>query len=110
MSAYPQALAAAIERNARWEVPFTLAIAAKAAAHGDTCYVSGCLFRAVCLLAHVVHAGAGPWLINEKGAVDAAATLPGAPPDFAKRAHGLFRLDPVDGLEQAGVLADEILR
>ncbi|TDC15065.1 nucleotidyltransferase domain-containing protein, partial [Streptomyces sp. 8K308] len=87
---YPPALRDALVRNARWEVPFTLAQARKGAARGDDYYVAGCLFRAVGLLVHALHAHAGRWLLNEKGAVAEAAALPAAPPDFAARAHALF--------------------
>jgi len=112
VAAYPEKLRAAIEDNARFEVPFTLACARKGAARGDAFYVHGCLFRAVGLLAHALHARAGEWLINEKGAVDAAGRLPGAPPHFAERAHALFTtggtaLDEV--LDAADELAEAVL-
>ncbi|WP_394814772.1 nucleotidyltransferase domain-containing protein [Streptomyces millisiae] len=90
MAEYPAPLRDALIGNARWEVPFILAQARKGEARGDAFYVAGCLFRAVGLLVHALHAHAGRWLLNEKGAVDAAAALPAAPPDFAARAHALF--------------------
>ena len=34
----------------------------------DSAYVAGCLFRDVLLCAHALHADAGHWLVNEKGA------------------------------------------
>ena len=107
---YPEALREALIANARWEAPFILACARKGAARGDAFYVSGCLFRAVGLLVHALHAQAGHWVLNEKGAVRAAGGLPGAPADFAARAHELFAfpgtapdaltaaLDAADGL------------
>ncbi|PKT73466.1 DNA polymerase subunit beta [Streptomyces populi] len=87
---YPEPLRAALVENARWEAPFVLACARKGAARGDTFYVSGCLFRAVGLLVHALHARAGHWVLNEKDAVRAAGELPGAPADFAGRAHALL--------------------
>ncbi|GAA1107408.1 hypothetical protein GCM10009663_56660 [Kitasatospora arboriphila] len=104
---YPAALGAALVATARWEAPFTLANAAKAP--HDTAYVHGCLFRVVGLLAHALHGRAGRWLINEKGAVDAAGRLPGAPADFARRAHGLFRTDAAAALAEAAALTGEAL-
>lgn len=73
-----------------WEASFLIQIARKAVSRGDTTYIAGCLFRVVGICAHALHGHAGRWLINEKGAVAAAARLPGAPPDFAARAHGVL--------------------
>ncbi|MEI2776066.1 MAG: nucleotidyltransferase domain-containing protein [Tetrasphaera sp.] len=87
---YPPTLAERVIEGGLWESGFTLEIAAKAAARGDVDYVAGCLFRAVLLLAHVIHARAGVWLTNEKGAMTAADRLRGAPPDFAARAVATF--------------------
>ncbi|MGW2442928.1 nucleotidyltransferase domain-containing protein [Streptomyces sp. NPDC001675] len=87
---YPEPLREALIANARWEAPFILANARKGAMRGDTFHVAGCLFRAVGLLVHGLHAHAGCWVVNEKGAVQAAGELPGAPRDFSGRAHGLF--------------------
>jgi predicted nucleotidyltransferase len=87
---YPQPLREALVANARWEAPFILAGARKGAARGDAFYVAGCLFRAVGLLVHALHAHAGSWVLNEKGAVRAAGQLAGAPADFTARAQRLF--------------------
>ncbi|WP_371501597.1 nucleotidyltransferase domain-containing protein [Kitasatospora sp. NBC_00374] len=106
---YPGPLGDALVANARWEVPFTLAAARKGAARGDAYYLHGCLFRVVGLLTQALHARAGRWLLNEKGAVDASGLLPGAPPQFAPRAHALFGLDPVSAVAAAEELAAEIL-
>jgi predicted nucleotidyltransferase len=86
---YPPLLADALVAGL-WEAQFTVAIARKAVSRRDTAYVAGCLFRAVELCAHALHGRAGRWLVNEKGAVTGAGRLPGAPPDFAVRAHGLL--------------------
>ncbi|WP_327321330.1 nucleotidyltransferase domain-containing protein [Streptomyces sp. NBC_01210] len=87
---YPKPLREALVANAQWEAPFTLACARKGAARGDAFYVAGCLFRAVGLLAQALHAHAGCWVLNEKGAIQAAGELPTAPTDFAARANELF--------------------
>ncbi|TQE15068.1 nucleotidyltransferase domain-containing protein [Streptomyces ipomoeae] len=87
---YPEPLREALVDNARWEAPFILAAARKGAARGDTFYVAGCLFRAVGLLVHALHAHARSWLLNEKGAVRSAGELTTAPADFADRAHKLL--------------------
>jgi predicted nucleotidyltransferase len=87
---YPEPLREALIANAQWEVPLMLACARKGVAGGDVFYVAGCLFRAVGLLVQALHAHAGCWLLNEKGAVRAAGELAVAPADFAGRAHALF--------------------
>ncbi len=86
---YPPALRTAVV-DRLWEAEFSLAGARKAVARADTAYVAGCLFRAVELCAHAVHAQAGRWLVNEKGAVASAGRLPTAPADFTRLAHGVL--------------------
>lgn len=63
---------------------------AKPTARGDVAQVAGCLYRVVGCLAQSVHAGARRWVTNEKGAVRAAAALPGAPADFEARVATLL--------------------
>ncbi len=87
---YPEPLARRLVESSLWEAGFAVAIARKAVDRGDAAYVAGCLFRAVGLCAHALHARSRRWLIAEKGAVAAAAALPGAPPGFAGRAHGVL--------------------
>nr|WP_240896682.1 nucleotidyltransferase domain-containing protein [Kineococcus vitellinus] len=86
---YPPALREAVVA-ALEEARFLLGGARKAAPRGDGAYVAGCLFRAVLLCAHAVHARAGRWVVNEKGAVAAAGRLPGAPERFGERAAAVF--------------------
>ncbi|MCP9943554.1 nucleotidyltransferase domain-containing protein [Streptomyces somaliensis] len=113
---YPEPLREALIANARWEAPFTLANARKAAARGDAFYVAGCLFRAVGLLVQGLHAHAGCWVLNEKGAVQDAGRLPAAPADFVARAHGLFAMSGTTPgalstvLDTADELAAEVCR
>ncbi|WP_407555226.1 nucleotidyltransferase domain-containing protein [Streptomyces sp. Pv4-95] len=87
---YPEPLRAALIANALWEAPFTLANARKGAARGDAYYAAGCLFRAIGLLVQGLHAHAGCWVLNEKGAVRSAGELPAAPAGFAARSHELL--------------------
>ncbi|GGW94955.1 hypothetical protein GCM10010297_15850 [Streptomyces malachitofuscus] len=106
---YPEPLRDALIGNARWEAPFVLGCARKGASRGDSFYVAGCLFRAVGLLVHALHAHAGCWVLNEKGAVRAAGQLPAAPPDFAERAHALFSV-PDTSPEALGAALDDAER
>lgn len=68
---YPPALAEALVARL-WEAEFAIGLARKGS---DPTYVAGCLFRAVGVICHAVHAREGRWLINEKGMV-ASAGLP----------------------------------
>ncbi|WP_433297999.1 nucleotidyltransferase domain-containing protein [Actinoplanes sp. CA-030573] len=94
MRAYPPKLAEALVAGL-WEADFLVAVARKAVTRGDSAYVAGCLFRLVGVCAHALHGAAGRWLINEKGAVAAAAALPGAPERFRQRVDEVF--GQVDG-------------
>lgn len=86
---FPPALAEALV-GGLWEADFLVAVARKAVARGDCAYIAGCLFRLVGVCAFALHGAARRWLINEKGAVAAAATLPGAPERFRQRVDAVF--------------------
>ncbi|AGZ46060.1 nucleotidyltransferase domain-containing protein [Actinoplanes friuliensis] len=73
-----------------WEADFLLGLGRKAVTRADSAYLAGCLFRVAGVCAHALHGAAGRWLINEKGAVAAAAALPGAPPRFKERLDAVF--------------------
>ena len=107
---YPAALAGAVVERL-WEADFILGAAKKVTARGDSAYLAGVLFRAVGLCAHAIHARAGRWLINEKGAVAAAGRLPGAPPDFVRRVDAILAAvtgDPSTALALAADLVAEL--
>ncbi|SNY06279.1 nucleotidyltransferase domain-containing protein [Paractinoplanes atraurantiacus] len=91
---YPPALSRELVAGL-WEADFLIMLARKGITRGDSAYVSGCLFRLAGVCAHALHGAAGHWLINEKGAVAAAAALPGAPAHFAERVDKAFAA--VDG-------------
>jgi len=78
-----------------WEADFLVGLARKAVPRADSAYVAGCLFRLAGICAHALHGAAGRWLINEKGAVAAAAALPGAPPRFREQVDAMVSC--VDG-------------
>lgn len=86
---FPTALAEALV-GGLWEADFLVAVARKAVARGDCAYIAGCLFRLVGVCAYALHGAARRWLINEKGAVAAAAALPGAPERFRQRVEAVF--------------------
>lgn len=86
---YPPPLADAVVGRL-WEADFLLGGLGKSLRRADPVWVGGCLFRVVMLCVHAVHARAGRWLINEKGAVASCEHLATAPPDFAVHAHALL--------------------
>ena len=111
-SPYPPALARTIVRRHLWEAGFAVTTAHGPAGRGDLAYVSGCLFRLVGVCVHALHGAAGRWLINEKGAVAAAAALPGAPQRFQRRVDAAFALvdgDPVHLTAAIDTAADLVL-
>ncbi len=111
MLVYPPALRDALVAGL-WEADFLIGIARKAVVRGDAAYVAGCLFRLVGVCAHALHGAAGRWLINEKGAVAAAAALPGAPPRLRERVNAVFAAvdgDPVHLTATLDAAADLVL-
>ncbi|AGL20920.1 nucleotidyltransferase domain-containing protein [Actinoplanes sp. N902-109] len=101
---YPTALTDALVAGL-WEADFLVGLGRKAVSRADSAYVAGCLFRSAGVCAHALHGAAGRWLINEKGAVAAAAALPGAPPRFAERVDAMFACVDGDPLHLATALA-----
>jgi hypothetical protein len=89
MKVFPTALRDALIAGL-WEADFLVGLARKAVSRGDSAYLAGCLFRVAGVCAHALHGAAGRWLINEKGAVAAAAALPGAPPRFKEGFDAVF--------------------
>jgi Nucleotidyltransferase domain len=73
---YPEELADALIRRFQWEVSFSIGNAGTAVAGGDQAYVAGCAFRSLACAAQVLFALNRRYLINEKGAIEAAARLP----------------------------------
>jgi hypothetical protein len=111
MRVYPPALCEALVAGL-WEADFLVGLARKAVTRGDAAYVAGCLFRMAGVCAHALHGAAGRWLINEKGAIAAAAALPGAPPRFRERTDAVFAAvdsDPVHLTAALDAAADLVL-
>jgi hypothetical protein len=110
---YPPALSSAIIGRLD-EARFLMGVVTKPAHRRDTTFVAGCLCRVVTLCSYAIHAKAGRWVINEKGAVDSAARLQPAPADFAERAHGILadlgRSDDTlrAAVHSAGQLVDDV--
>ena len=89
MGRYPDRLSLALVDRLD-QAGFLIEVAHKAVSRRDVTFIAGCLFAAVGICAHALHAKAGVWLINEKGSVEGAARLSIAPDDFADRANRLL--------------------
>jgi len=87
---YPPALSEELVRRCLWEAGFGLAQCDTAAARGDVAHVAGHVYQVVGLLVQALHAGARQWLLHEKGGVEAAAALPGAPQGWQERVGRLL--------------------
>lgn len=110
LNPFPELLRASLMRQFGWEAGFALMTGAKGARHGDVAYVAGSLWRATACLCQTLFALNRAWLINEKGAVAAAARLPRAPADVQGRVEAAFaRLRPGQ-LGDALAILDELNR
>lgn len=87
---YPEALRAALTGTAVWDAGFSVTMAGRSYATRDVLHAALCLSRAVGDLVQALHAHHGVWCLNEKGALAAAAALPGTPSDFGDRAAALL--------------------
>ncbi len=91
-SPYPRALRDAVIRKFDWEILFAIENAELAAGRAEQTHVAGCVYRALACTAQVLFALNERYLINEKGALEEAATLPRTIPDIATRANDIWRL------------------
>lgn len=87
---YPPALGQALIRKFLWEVGFSIENAGLGAARGDQTHVAGCAYRALSCVAQVLFALNSKYLINEKGALDAAQWFPLTIADLPKRTQAVW--------------------
>jgi predicted nucleotidyltransferase len=73
---YPPRLKQSLIRSQLWEARFALDTCRKSAARGDAFYVAGCLFRCAACMVQALFALNERYLVNEKGSVEAADSLP----------------------------------
>jgi hypothetical protein len=84
-SPYPAPLRDALIKRFRWEVLFAIENAEIATARGEQTHIGGCAHRALACLAQVLFALNERYLINEKGALQEAATFSITIPRLAAR-------------------------
>jgi hypothetical protein len=88
---YPSPLRESLIKRFQWEVLFAIENAEIAAARGEQTHIVGCAYRALACLAQVLFALNERYLINEKGAVQEAASFPVTLPRLAARAESVWR-------------------
>ena len=88
---YPEKLREALIRRFQWEIQFSIENARTAIPKGDQTYIAACAFRALACAAQVLFALNRNYLINEKGAVAAAARLPLTIDDLTERARSVWQ-------------------
>src|SRR5918997_2575761 len=87
---YPARLKEAVIRRQLWEARFALDTCRKSAARGDAFYVAGCLFRCTACMVQALFALNQRYLINEKGAIEAADFLPLRPANFKETVNSVL--------------------
>lgn len=90
LTPYPTTLQRAVVERFTWEIEFSVAAGFKAVDRADQSYIAGCIFRSLACAAQVLHALNGEYLMNEKGAIQRAATLPVTVPDLAYRTSQIW--------------------
>jgi hypothetical protein len=88
---YPGRLQEALIRRFEWEALFSIENAESAVPRADQTYIAGCAFRSLSSVAQVLFALNRRYLINEKGALEAAARLPLTVPDLSERMGEMWR-------------------
>lgn len=91
-SPYPEPLREALINRFRWEILFSIENGELAAMREDQSHVAGCAYRALACIAQVLFALNGRYLINEKGALEEAATFPITIPHLMEHVTQVWRL------------------
>jgi predicted nucleotidyltransferase len=87
---YPPRLKRALIRGQLWEARFALDTCRSSAARGDAFYVAGCLFRCAACTVQTLFALNERYIINEKGSVEAADSLPLRPANFKESVNSVL--------------------
>jgi hypothetical protein len=88
---YPEQLREALIRRFQWEILFSIENAQTAIRKGDDSYIGGCAFRSLACAVQVLFAVNRNYLINEKGALAAAALLPLTIGDLTERSRSVWQ-------------------
>jgi hypothetical protein len=88
---YPEKLGVTLIRRFQWETLFSIENAETAVPRGDETYIAGCAFRSLSCVAQALFALNRRYLINEKGALEAAAQLTLTIPALSERTASVWR-------------------
>jgi hypothetical protein len=88
---YPEKLGEALIRRFQWETRFSIENAQTAVPGGDRSHIAGCAFRSLACAGQVLFALNRLYLINEKGALAAAARLPLTVVNLAERVRSVWQ-------------------
>ncbi len=90
-SPYPERLREALIGRFLWEVLFSIDNARTAVLRSDQTHIAGCVYRALCCVGQVLFALNRRYLVNEKGALEEAATFPLTIAGLTERTSGIWR-------------------
>ena len=82
---YPAPLREALVRRFQWEILFSIENAELATSRQERTHIAGCVYRALACIAQVLFALNERYLINEKGALEEAESLPLTLPELEDR-------------------------
>ncbi len=88
---YPERLQGALVRRFQWEALFSIENAETAVPRGDQTYIAGCAFRSLACVAQALFALNRRYLINEKGAIEAAGRLKLTVAGLSERVPSVWR-------------------
>ena len=91
-SPYPGPLRDALIRRFQWEVRFSIENGEIAVPRGEQTHIAGCAYRALACVGQVLFALNGRYLINEKAALEEAATFPLTIPGLMQRVAEFWQL------------------
>ncbi|KRP99479.1 DNA polymerase subunit beta [Bradyrhizobium yuanmingense] len=107
---YPEPLRSALIRRFQWEVLFSIENAELAAARNERTHVAGCLYRSLACVAQVLFALNERYLINEKGALQEAASLPLTIPHLVEQSDRIWQFVADGGFAQACAMLRQVDR
>jgi Nucleotidyltransferase domain len=105
---YPSPLREALIRRFQWEILFSIENAELGAARLEQTHVVGCVYRTLACIAQVLFALNERYLINEKGALKEAASLPLTLPELMERVADIWQFAGDGDFETAVAILREL--
>ena len=107
---YPEPMRESLLGAFGFEMGFSAGIAEKSLSTGDSCYVTGHLFRAASAMHQVMFALNRAYCLNEKRASQRVEALPLHPENYARRASAIFEVGPEEGVRRLNGLRTDVER